>query len=220
MQLFNKEASKRIFTHTWYIYPLLIGIIAVIWLWGFQAFHQPSAHQSLLMFFSTNINNNNFTKEIMNEYYAREDLRQIDAYYSLPDLPSYVDKLNLYIRKSDILVLNKKTIDDLRGYQERFFVEFDQKLLDKYFLDPTQPRNYEYYTYTDTQGKDYIYGIKIKDKTQEDTYLDTYMTFDNTYDYYLCLGASSVNLGYLGGEANEKYDNALTYSKHLLDKQL
>ena len=188
MQLFNKEASKRIFTHTWYIYPLLIGIITVIWLWGFQAFHQPSSHQSLLMFFSTNISNNVFTKEIMNEYYAREDLRQIDAYYSLPDLPSYVDKLNLYIRKSDILVLDKKTIDDLRGYQERFFVEFDDKLKEEYF-----DQNYEFYTY---------------------------MTFDKTYDYYLCLGVGSVNLGYLGGEENTKYDNALTYARHLLDKQL
>ena len=151
MQLFNKEASKRIFTHTWYIYPLLIGIITVIWLWGFQAFHQPSSHQSLLMFFSTNISNNVFTKEIMNEYYAREDLRQIDAYYSLPDLPSYVDKLNLYIRKSDILVLDKKTIDDLRGYQERFFVEFDDKLKEKYF-----DQNYEFYTYIDSQQKEHI----------------------------------------------------------------
>jgi len=215
MQLFNKEASKRIFTHTWYIYPLLIGIITVIWLWGFQAFHQPSSHQSLLMFFSTNISNNVFTKEIMNEYYAREDLRQIDAYYSLPDLPSYVDKLNLYIRKSDILVLDKKTIDDLRGYQERFFVEFDDKLKEKYF-----DQNYEFYTYIDSQQKEHIYAIKIKDKSDNDTYLNTYMTFDNTYDYYLCLGVGSVNLGYLGGEENTKYDNALTYARHLLDKQL
>ena len=46
------------------------------------------------------------------------------------------------------------------------------------------------------------------------------MTFDNTYDYYLCLGVGSVNLGYLGGEENTKYDNALTYARHLLDKQL
>ncbi len=217
MQLFNKEASKRIFTHTWYIYPLLIGIITVIWLWGFQAFHQPSSHQSLLMFFSTNISNNVFTKEIMNEYYAREDLRQIDAYYSLPDLPSYVDKLNLYIRKSDILVLDKKTINDLKGYQERFFVEFDDELINsEYFKDQA----YEYYVYENDQGKEFKYGIKIKNKSDTGTYLDQYMTFDSTYDYYLCLGVASVNLGYIGGENNKKYDNALTYARHLLDKQL
>ena len=216
MQLFNKEASKRIFTHTWYIYPLLIGLITVIWLWGFQAFHQPSAHQSLLMFFSTNINNNGFATEIKNEFYKREDLRQIDAYYSLPDLPTYVTKLNLYIRKSDILVLDKKTINDLKGYQERFFIEFDDELISKYFDDP----DYEYYTYTDEKGQNYNYGIKIKDKSEVNTYLDSFMSFDNTYDYYLCLGASSVNLGYIGGEYNVKYDNALTFAKHLLDKQL
>ena len=213
MQLFNKEASKRIFTHTWYIYPLLIGIITVIWLWGFQAFHQPSAHQSLLMFFSTNINNNVFTKEIMNEYYAREDLRQIDAYYSLPDLPSYVDKLNLYIRKSDILVLDKKTIDDLRGYQERFFVEMDDEFITKYSL-----QSYEFYTYVDSDNVEHKYGIKIKDKAQ-DHYLDSYMTFDQSFDYYITLSTSSKNLGYLGGKGNERYDNAITFMKHLLELQ-
>ena len=168
------------------------------------------------MFFSTNINNNYFTKEIMNEYYPKEQLRQIDAYYSLPDLPTYVSKLNLYIRNSDILVLDKKTIDDLKGYQERFFVNFDDELKLKYFNDP----EFEYYTYIDSEQKVYNYGIKIKSKGKTETYLDKYMTFDEGYEYYLCLGASSVNLGYLGGEYNEYYDNALTYAKHLLDKQL
>ena len=169
------------------------------------------------MFFSTNINNNGFTTEIKNEFYVREDLRQVDAYYSLPDLPTYVTKLNLYIRKSDILVLDKKTIDDLKGYQERFFVEFDDELINsEYFCD----QNYEYYTYTSSDAKEFKYGIKIKDKNQEGTYLDSFMSFDKTYDYYLCLGASSVNLGYIGGEYNVKYDNALTFARHLLDKQL
>lgn len=220
MQLFNKEASKKIFAHTWYIYPLLIGVIVVIWLWGFQAFHQPSAHQTLLMFFSTNINNNYFTTEIKNEFYKREDLRQIDAYYSLPDLPTYVSKLNLYIRNSDILVLDKKTIDDLKGYQDRFFLNFDDELLERYFnIEPTH--NYEYYTYqASEESKTFRYGIKIQNKGATNTYLNQYMTFDNGYDYYLCLGVSSVNLGYIGGENNAPYDNALTYAKHLLDKQL
>ena len=216
MQRFNKSASKRIIAHTWYIYPLLIGLITIIWLWGFNAFHQPSAHQSLLMFFSTNIHNSRFTTEIMNEFYKREDLRQIDAYYSLPSLPTYVDKLSLYINKSDILVLDKKTIDDLRGYQEKVFVEFDDELKNsEYFKNQT----YEYYTYVDDENKSYDYGIKIKAKGATDTYLNQYMTFDD-YDYYLCLAVSSVNLGYLGGEYNTPYDNALTFARHLLDKQL
>ena len=178
MQRFNKSASKRIIAHTWYIYPLLIGLITIIWLWGFNAFHQPSAHQSLLMFFSTNIHNSRFTAEIMNEFYKREDLRQIDAYYSLPSLPTYVDKLSLYINKSDILVLDKKTIDDLRGYQEKVFVEFDDELKNsEYFKNQT----YEYYTYVDDENKSYDYGIKIKAKGATDTYLSQYMTFDD-YD--------------------------------------
>ena len=42
MQLFNKESAKKTFAHTWYIYPLTIGLITLVWIWGFQTFHLPS----------------------------------------------------------------------------------------------------------------------------------------------------------------------------------
>ena len=68
MQLFNKEAAKKTLTHTWYIYPLLGGIITVIWLWAFYAYHQQSKHQMLTLFFSAKINNNKFASEIQKHY--------------------------------------------------------------------------------------------------------------------------------------------------------
>ena len=212
MQLLNKSAIKKTFAHTWYIYPLLIGIITILWIWGFQVFHLPSSHQTLVMFFATNITDNSFAKDIQKTYYQREELRQVDTFYSLPTTSGYYTKLQLYLQKGDMLILDKKTIDDFKGYQERFFIEIDDELITRYELT-----NYEFYTYTDSESVEHRYGIKIKDKSQKG-YLDDYMTFDPSFDYYITLSTSSVNLGYLGGKANTPYDNAITYMKHLLEK--
>ena len=211
MQLFNKEASKKIFAHTWYIYPLLIGIITILWIWGFQVFHLPSSHQLLVMFFATDIKDNSFSKDIQKSYYSREELRQVDTFYSLPTTSGYYTKLQLYLQKSDMLVLDQHTIDEFKGYQERFFIEMDDEFINKYSL-----QGYEFYTYVDNQNVEHKYGIKIKDKSVDD-YLDKYMTFDPSFDYYITLSTSSKNLGYLGGKSNTPYDNAITYMKHLLE---
>ena len=213
MQLYNKEASKRIFAHTWYIYPLLVGIITIMWLWGFQAFHQPTAHQTIVMFFGASVKDQSFAKSIKEEHYTREGLREVEIHGALPDHASYGTMLKLYIQKADILVLDKKTLDDFKGYQDRFFVDIDSELQQKYNFS-----GYDYYTYEDDDHKTYNYGIKIKSKNV-DNYLSkhNYMVFDEGYDYYACFGLGSTNLGYIGGEYNEKYDNALTYMKYLLD---
>ena len=212
MQLFNKTAAKNIFAHTWYIYPLLIGIITLIWLWGFQAFHLPTAHESLTLFFATNIKDESFASDIQKTYYSREKLRKVDAYSALPTSAGYYSKLQLYLSKADFLVLDERTIDEFKNYQDRLFIELDDELLQKYSLI-----NYQYYTFVDEESVSHRYGIKIKDKT-ETTYLDQFMTFDGDYDYYVCLSTSSKNLGYLGGKGSEKYDNAITYMQHLLEE--
>ena len=211
MQLFNKESAKKTFAHTWYIYPLTIGLITLVWIWGFQTFHLPSAHQMLTIFFATRISNTSFAKDIQKTYYAREDLRQVDVFHSLPTASGYYTKLQLYLQKGDMLVLDKKSIDDFKGYQEKFFVEFSDEFIQKYELD-----NYEFYTYLDNENIEHKYAVKLKNKTGNH-YLDSCMTFDADYDYYITLSTSSKNLGYLGGKGNERYDNAITYMKHLLE---
>ena len=211
MQLFNKEGAKKTFAHTWYVYPLLIGLITVVWIWAFQAFHQPSAHQKILMFFATRITDSSFATDIQKSYYAREDLREVEAYHSLPTAAGYYAKLQMYLNGSDMLILDQKSIDDFKGYQDKFFIEIDDELINEYSLT-----GYEFYTYTDDQQISHKYGIKLKNKT-ETHYLDNYMTFDDNYDYYITLSTTSKNLGYLGGKENTPYDNAITYMKHLLE---
>lgn len=211
MQLFNKQGAKNTFAHTWYIYPLLIGLTTIVWIWGFQAFHQPSAHQQLLLFFATKINDSSFATSIQKTYYSRESLREVQAYHSLPSAVGYYRKLSTYLNGSDMLILDKKSVDDFKGYQDKFFVEMDDEFINKYSL-----ANYEFYTYIDDDNIEHKFGIKLKNKS-ESHYLDDYMVFDEGYDYYVTLSTTSKNLGYLGGAFNEKYDNAITYMKYLLE---
>lgn len=202
--------GKKIFAHTWYVYPLAIGLIVVLWLWGFEAFHQPSAHQSLTIFFATQIHKESFAKEIRKNNYKRENLREVSTPHSLPSSSGYYSKLKMYISNSDILVLDEKTIDDFKNYKDRFFVDIPNDIQNEYYQEFL-----DYYVYEDEEQVNHSYGIRIK-KKGEASYFDDYMTFDNGYDYYACLSLSSKNLGKISGENNSRYDNALTFMKYLL----
>ena len=211
MQLLNKSAVKKTFTYTWYVYPVLVGLLTLIWIWGFQAFHQPSSHQKLTLFFAAEIKKSSFTTDIQKAHYSREKLRQVEAYCSLPTAVGYYSKLSIYLNSSDMLILDQKTIDEFKNYQDKFFVEMTDSFITEYSLS-----SYEFYTYTDSQNVEHKYGIKIKGKDQSH-YLDDYMVFDDGYDYFVTLSTSSKNLGSLSGEANKYYDNAITYMKYLLE---
>ena len=202
--------GKKIFAHTWYIYPLAIGLITVLWFWGFEAFHQPTAHQSLTIFFATNIKKESFAKDIRVNNYEREKLREVNTPHSLPTSSGYYSKLDMYLSNSDILILDEKTIDDFKNYKDRFLVDIPSDIQNEYYSDFT-----DYYLYEDENHETHSYGIRIK-KKGEASYFTDYMTFDEGYDYYACLSLSSQNLGKISGEKNSKFDNALTFMKYLL----
>ena len=112
MQVFNGASAKKTLVHTWYIYPLLAGLITILWLWGFNAFHQPTKHQMLTLFFATEVRKQSFVDKIMKKY-NKEDLRQVDVFYSLPSAPGYNKKMQLYVSQSDLLILDEGTLNDL-----------------------------------------------------------------------------------------------------------
>lgn len=202
MQRFNIEATKKTFMHTWYVYPLVLGLITIIWIWSFMAFHQASAYQSLTLFFASEIKDESFAKDIMNEHYERENLRVVRPFYSLPSAIGYYSKLQIYLSDSDLLILDQKTIDDFKGYQDRFFVPLTNEIKEKYHYS-------NFYTYEEND-----YGVLLK-KKGENCWLNQYMDFDEQMDYYICFSTSSVNVGSLI-ENNDTNDNALTYASYLL----
>lgn len=211
MQRFNKVMASKIFAHTWYIYPLLIILTCLIWMWGFEAFHQPTAHQSLTIFYSTQVKSSSFASKIRKDNYPREKLREVNIQSALPSATGYYSKLKLYMNNSDILVLDEGTIDEFKGYQDKFFVNITEDIKTTYY-----PNQSGFYVYEDDEHNLFTYGMLIK-KKGEASYFDEYMTFADGLDYYLCLSLSSKNLGSISGEKNAKFDNALTFAKYLLE---
>ena len=208
MQLFNKDSVKATFTHTWYLYPILIALTSLVWMWSFQAFHQPSAHQKLVMFYATDVKKNSFATKIMDEHYDRETLRQIDLFYGLPSSTGYRQKVNIYLNNSDFLILDEGTLTDLSEREGTFFVSMNE------YVKSYVPSTVTYYT---RNAKDY--GIRIKEKNVVSP-LSEYMTFDESKDYYLFLSVTSKNLGKYYDDNNINYDNALTYMRYLLTEYL
>lgn len=204
MQKFNKEAAKRIIVHTWYLYPIAIIIITLLLIWGFGAYHQPSAHQTISIFIACNVRNNKFINPIQ-EHYERDKLRQINVNYAMPTDALYPQKLKIHLSQSDILILPKATVDVYKSHYEEYFIEFSASTKEQFFKD-----GYQYY---DQEGHDF--GIMFRKQDMDNPY-DQYMTFYND-DYYLVITKASTNTGKLYNEKNEYYDNALTIVNYLME---
>lgn len=204
MQLINKTAVKKTIVHTWYIYPILAGIITVIWLWAFSAFHQPTKHQMLTLFFSARVKSTKFADKLMT-YYPKEKLREVSISGLLPNAQGYPAKLKTALNGSDLLILDKTTLDDL-SHRDVVIYNIPDDIKTKYL-----PGDHDYYTVTDEETT-YTYGVLLnKDNLRK------YLDFDEVDDYYVCVAKSSQNCGTLLSKGNEKYDNALTFMNYLLD---
>ena len=205
MKIFNKQLAKQTLAHTWYLYPISAALLTLIWLWGFQAFHQPTAHQKLNIFFATEVRSEVFLKNILNKY-DKEELREITPSYSLPTGVGFANKLQIAINTADLLILDDQAMFNFNGHQENFFVEMTPYI--KGYLNEGS----EYYT---NGEKDWGVLLKHKDASH---YLQQYMDFDETKDYYIAIGLASKNVGKALDEKNEHYDNALTIMKYLISE--
>ena len=206
MQKYNKTSIAKTFAHTWYLYPITGIIITLLWLWGFQAFHQPSAHQKLSIFFATEVRNESFLKDILNKY-DKEDLREITPSYSLPEGVGFNTKLQVAINNADLLILDEKTMFSFNDHQDNFFIEMNSYVKETYLSNEDT-----YYDYGDKS-----YGVLLKNKEAEH-YLQRYMDFDESKNYYIAISVASKNAGKLLDENNTHYDNALTIMKYLISE--
>ena len=206
MQKINKTSVSKIFAHTWYVYPILATLLTLLWLWAFQAFHQPTTHQKLNIFFATEIKSESFLKDILKKY-DKENLREITPSYSLPTGVGFPAKLQLAVNSADLLVLDEKTMFEFNGHQDNFFVEISSHVKETYLTNED--------TYFDYEEKSY--GVLLKTKEAEH-YLQHYMEFDESKNYYVALSLASKNLGSVLDENNAHYDNALTVIKYLISE--
>ena len=201
MQIINKSSIKKSLTYTWYLYPISAALLALLWLWSFQAYHQPSAHQKLNVFFATDIKNEGFIKDILKKY-DPENLRQVNPSYSLPDGVGYYQKLKIAINSADILVLTQNSFESYKDSYGTFFVKVTDYVKEKCQITDNQVFN--------------DYGILLKNGS-DDCYLSQYMDFRPNENYYIALSVTSKNLGSALDEKNAYYDNALTFVHYLIE---
>ena len=209
MQLFNKGAIKKTIVHTWYIYPLLAGLITVIWLWAFYAYHQPTKHQTLTLFFSAKVKSTKFVDQIV-KHYDREELRQVSTSGIYPDAPGYRSKITTAFGDSDLLILDDETLDFYKDVLNNLTFNITEEVITTYL-----PGEHEYYMVT-KEAETFTYGVLLKKKGEEH-YLQQYMEFKETSDYYVVISTNSVNAGILRGKSNKNFDNALTFMNYLLE---
>ena len=205
MQHFNKEASKKTLVYTWYVYPVSLIFACLLLLWSFGSFHQPTKHQSITMFFGTEIRSVSFGSQIKNKFPKEKKLKAVSAYSVYPTHTMYYNKLNLYLSNADLLILPKSTLDEFEGHHDLMFVEFNQTIKDTYLND-----NNSYYV-----GSQKEYGVLLKEK-EGHNWLEEYMDFVPNEDYYLTLSVTSKNLDDIVDENNKGYDNALLIMNYLL----
>lgn len=201
MQKFNKSSIKATLAHTWFYYPVGATVVALIWIWSFAAFHQPSAHQSLEVFFAADKISDDFLDDIQAKY-DKEQLRRISPSFASPDSGIYYEKMKIAISNADILVITKKTFETYKSAYAEYFAPINEFVQEKTGVE--QSRVLE-------NG----YSILLKGENEEN-YLSKYMTFDSQ-DYYIAFNAGSKNLGAAIKEDNAPYDNALTFVKYLLE---
>ena len=200
MQSLNKSAVKGTLYHTWFIYPVAAALLSIIWLWSFPAFHQPTPQQKIDIFFSSNVHSDAFTKPIL-EKYDRENLREITVNYASPENVLYYQKLEVAMNNSDIMVLTKTTFEAYSKHYVNYFVPIGSYVQEKIGIDESRIKD--------------GYGVLLKNK-DENHYLENYISFANE-DYYLVFMISSQNLGSALDENNGAHDNALTFTRYLLE---
>ena len=140
MQLFNKSSAKKIFAHTWYLYPVGAAILSVIWIWAFPTYHQPTKHQTISIFFAAEIKNDSFLKYIQSNY-EKEKLREVTPSYCLPSTTVFGQKMKIANNYSDILVLNETTLAKFDSQDNELFVEHLEKLLN---CEPIEKPSYNF----------------------------------------------------------------------------
>ena len=203
MQTINKTSANKTFAHTWYVYPIVATLITLLWIWGFQAFHQPSNHQKLTLFFATEIKNKSFLNDIRDNY-DREKLRQVEANYGLPTSVGFTTKLQVAVNTADIIILDETTLASFNDHHQNYFVEIDNYV--KSYLEKDETY------YVDNEKN---YGILLKEKNTNH-WMKQYMDFDEEKDYYITISIASQNIGKVFDENNAYYDNALSIIKYLI----
>jgi len=217
MQRINKTEIKRKFAYTWYTYFIGIGLSFFCWFWAFQAYHQPSAHQKIVLFTGADIKDESFSAKILNKF-DTDKLRLFDANGCSPKRGTiYASKLNVYLNNADLMILPEETVnsftnnDNPEAVMDNYFRPFTDEIKTTYL---NGSESFVSITKSDSTVVDY--GVLIKNNSVE-SWLSNYINFENDVNYYLMITACSTNTGTLYSNDNADYTNALQAIKYLME---
>lgn len=217
MQTLNKDLVKRRLVYTWYLYPVVFGASLLCWIWGYKAFHQPTAIEKITMFVGANVKDLSFTNDII-EQHKDKGMRDFEVPYCAPSRSVYAQKLNLYLSASDLFILPESTLTDLTSREDgsaEFMKDYFRPIVNE-IKDTYLSSSCSYFTFTDSKTSESIdYGVLVKEKSAK-SYLSDYIEFDEEENYYMLISTTSMNTGDLFEGGNANYTNALTSMQYIV----
>ena len=199
MQTINKSLVKNTFTYTWFLYPISAVLLSLIWLWSFPLAHQPKAREKIELYCSAEVNNEEFTDQILAKY-DRNKLRTINLEYPIPF--TRTSSTTELFNRCDMMILNQDTFHQYTTLYSGVFAEINSFIQESLQIDNSRVVE--------------EHGIILKE-SGETCYLSNYINFTSGNTYVLAFLAKSKNLGAAFNENNAKYDNALTVAHYLIE---
>lgn len=208
MQRFNKDQCKRLFHYNWFVYPIIILVVSLLWVWGFQTFHLPTHYEGLTVFIGARKDKFEYQEKLKNVFTPH--LREFEDIGIKRDTGNiYFDKLNIALNDySDILIIDDYTMDLFRGSDKEGekadsrFPQFFTKLNTDY-VKSFLPNDTKFYVDPlDKNGDSYALEFNAG-KGFDKHWLYSDMEFDKEQKYYLLLSYTSINLGEINSKDNK-----------------
>ena len=199
MQTINKSLVKAKLTYTWFIYPVSVVLLSLIWLWSFPLAHQPKAHEKIEMYIEADVKSEKFANKIL-EKYNREQLRAINIDY--PNGIGSSTKLRMAFERCDMLIIPQGLFQTYNHNYNDVFAEITPYVQEKCQIDGSLVID------------DKAILLKAADTNH---YLSEYIEFKSDLTYVITFLSRSKNLGVAIDEKNAKYDNALTVAHYLIE---
>jgi hypothetical protein len=186
MRLFNKRFQKAL-VYDWPLYLVLPVIFGVCVSYTLKQVHQPAANQKLNLFVaSTSLESTAFCEEIQGKF-ATDGLKEVTTAHGNPSDSLFSQKLSVVgFSGSDLFLLPLSVMDSITPSE--VMVPFTTSFEKDYIVKATPT----YYVRDNVS-----YGVLVKSKGAE-SWLTSYIGFVDE-DYYLCLNATSKNIGVYGG---------------------
>ncbi len=190
----NSVKRKRLLNtirYTWpyYIVSALIVVLLMNFIFSFT--HRLPAYQTLTLFISGEVKDDNGLKEELFDKYKEKELKSITIISSRIDDANYRTKLSVPgYNSSDILIIPLSICNDINV--SSFALELNEELIQTCYPS--------YHFYSQDNGR---YGIKINNES-----IDKYITLPNE-ECYLFLNEKSENIGQYSTKGNKDHDIVL-----------